>query len=184
MPRRRPYHLFEKLKHQSLHCLRALAFFRPNAHIAFLYYAPYKTMYDNQGQDEELAEFWGEWCKFHVHKMNHPSYYYISFSIRHNNNMYHPRIPNIVRCTRIEANTIIIDYLLYAYQTMEFVFFSEVGAGPARTLLLPVPSKEAQVCDKYYHTKTTWTHYRRVCLWDYLLTHNKTPPRHFCAEEK
>lgn len=51
----------EKLKCNLL-VLRHIAFFRPHAHIAFLFHAPYREMYANKGQDIELCEeHYGQW---------------------------------------------------------------------------------------------------------------------------
>lgn len=94
---------YEVLKAQ-LYVLRRIVFFRPCAHLAFLAHAPYRAMYDNMGQNVELAESLGEWVNLE-HNGGHVFSSIIAFRYTHNRGAiyYHPRIPCVVLHSLVTA---------------------------------------------------------------------------------
>lgn len=83
--------MFEKLKTQLL-VLRHIAFFRPHAHLAFLFYAPYRAMYDNEGQNVELCEeHYGQWI-YVAEDKKQTWFEKVYLLMKHNDSCaYHPR---------------------------------------------------------------------------------------------
>lgn len=67
----------------QLHVMRRLAFYRPHAHLAFLFHKPYRAMYDNQGQNIELCEYYGQWIYCEIGDI-------VVHVIKHSRILYHP----------------------------------------------------------------------------------------------
>lgn len=72
----------------QLNVLREIALRRPHAHLAFLFHAPYRAMYDNEGQNVELCERNGEWVYLAQSDFCNEKIIHV---LKHNKRVYHPK---------------------------------------------------------------------------------------------
>lgn len=146
----------------QLHVLRCIAHFRPHAHLAFLFHAPYRAMYGNQGQNIELCEFYGQWIYnietwYQMEKVFH--------ILPHNKKIYHPLFCVISKDSRAWDGPIIFlvkDACHSTYYLSKYNIYTLEHLWSQRNTLQRIKKKDDE--EKFNDTLQTLYHYKARAL--------------------
>lgn len=146
----------EKLLSQ-LYVLRCIAQWRPHAHLAFLFHAPYRKMYDNQGQNVELCEeFYGQW----VYAPRRNGFYEkVYIYMKHNKEcLYHPIHAIIVNMAENRIVSVVGKSLLKWYvhgwcEEGKLVHITNMFRQDYETVKEPEDCKKLLTKMEFYRTK-------------------------------